>query len=124
MKKEVRKFIFVVIVICLVLMIYQVYDSTHIYRRTLYCQKVENNDENMIFKAIPGTYDSSIYGANIFIEANDNISKQIDILSNEKSIDLYKEICITFDYHTLSDKTEKDGSTYFKIDKLISIEQD
>lgn len=122
--KKLQKFIFpFFIAICFVLLVYLIYDYTHVYRRILYCEMIENRDECMLFKAMLETYDSSVYGSDIFIEANGKISSQIDSLAREKNIDLDSEICLTFDHHALSDVDKKDNCTYFKIEKLINLEQ-
>lgn len=122
MKKKIALVCFIVVSISLCIVAYEYFNFANTGRYIFYCHLEEKSDK-YIFKATPTTYDTDIYGTSIYIKANKEVTNQIDELCENKSIDLSEEICLIFDCHKIKDITEMENTTYFKIYKLINIEQ-
>lgn len=122
MKKKIAFVFFIVVSICLCVVTYRYFDYFNSGRFIFYCH-LEEKGNGYIFKATPHTYDTNIYGTSVYIKANEEVTNQIDELCENKSIDLSEEICLTFDCNKIKDMSKMENTTYFKIDKVINIEQ-
>lgn len=122
MKKKIAFVFFIVVSICLCVVIYRYFNPFYSDRFIFYCHLEEKGD-GYIFKATPHTFGTDIFGTSVYIKANEEVTDQIDELCENKSIDLSEEICLTFDCNKIIDMSKKENTTYFKIGKVINIEQ-
>lgn len=93
------------------------------FTRLSVCKLTGQENGNMIFKQTLGTFDPSEYGVNVYVVASPRRWEEIISLAEEYNVSLDENIRLTFEYNRLFGLEQKSDSTYFKIGRVISVEQ-